>query len=198
MDAALGVFVRAGYHEAAVEDIAREAGYSTGALYNYFRNKQDLFVQLVERVFEQIRDRVGGVLDRDSGFDEKLQALLEEIAAVTCEMVGVHSFLFDPQSHAGFASDELHQFMEHEFWGLLDRTSDLMQQGIDDGQLREQPAFLAAHAFMGLASHFARGLVMPRGEGEDKLTPELYVTLVKGFFLQGAGAPPISPEGDGP
>jgi len=198
MDAALGVFVRAGYHEAAVEDIAREAGYSTGALYNYFRNKQDLFVQLVERVFTQIRDRVGGILASEGSFEPRFDALLEETAAIVSDMAGVHGFLFDPQSHAGFASDELHEFMEREFWSLLDQISDLMQQGIDEGRLREQPSFLAAHAFMGLASHFARGLVMPRSGEEDKLTPELYVALVRGYFLDGAGAAPISPEGAGP
>ena len=198
MDAALGVFARCGYHEAAVEDIAREAGYSTGALYNYFRNKQDLFVKLVERVFTQIRDRVQGILDREAGFDGKLEALLEEIASVVEDTAGVHGYLFDPRSHAGFASDELHEFMEREFWDLLDRVSDLMQQGIDEGRLRDQPAFLAAHAFMGLASHFARGLVMPRSGDEDKLTPELFVALVRGYFLDGAGPAPISPGGDGP
>lgn len=196
IDAALGVFARAGYHEAAVEDIAREAGYSTGALYNYFRNKQDLFVQLVERVFEQIRDRVGGVLAREDGFEVKLEALLTEIAAVTVDMAGVHAFLFDPQSHAGFASDELHEFMEREFWELLDRMGGLMQQGIDEGHLRDQPTFLAAHTFIGLASHYARGLVMARNE-EEKLTPELYVEVVKIYFLHGAGTAPLSPGGAG-
>ncbi len=200
IDAALGVFARAGYHEAAVEDIAREAGYSTGALYNYFRNKQDLFVQLVERVFTRIRERVGGILDGDAagGFEARLDALLVEVAAVVGDMSGVHAFLFDPQTHAGFASEELHEFMETEFWALHNRLAQLMQQGIDEGVLREQQAFVAAHAFMGLTSHFARGLVLPQPEGDEVMTPELYVQLVKSYFIHGAGQAVVSPGGDGP
>ena len=49
LDAARSVFARSGFHGASVEEIASEAGYSTGALYSNFEGKEDLFLELMER-----------------------------------------------------------------------------------------------------------------------------------------------------
>jgi AcrR family transcriptional regulator len=49
LDAAARVMARRGYHRASVEEIAEEAGFSTGAVYSSFAGKDDLFLTLVER-----------------------------------------------------------------------------------------------------------------------------------------------------
>jgi AcrR family transcriptional regulator len=55
--AAATVFARHGYHAASVEEVANEAGYSTGAVYHHFKGKEDLFLALFEEhVAERIRD----------------------------------------------------------------------------------------------------------------------------------------------
>jgi AcrR family transcriptional regulator len=57
IDAAEAVFARSGYHGASVEEIAREAGASTGALYSNFAGKEELFLALFEeRVAADVRD----------------------------------------------------------------------------------------------------------------------------------------------
>jgi AcrR family transcriptional regulator len=43
------VFARSGFHGASVDEIASEAGFSTGALYSNFEGKEDLFLVLMER-----------------------------------------------------------------------------------------------------------------------------------------------------
>ncbi len=48
LDAAGAVFARRGFHGASVEEIAREAGASTGAVYSNFAGKEDLFLALFE------------------------------------------------------------------------------------------------------------------------------------------------------
>ncbi len=60
LDAAATVFARRGYHEASVEEIASEAGFSTGAVYSNFTGKEELFLALADREVEkqvaEIRD----------------------------------------------------------------------------------------------------------------------------------------------
>ncbi len=51
--AARTVFARRGFHGASVEEIAAEAGYSTGALYSNFDGKEDLFLALMEREIDE-------------------------------------------------------------------------------------------------------------------------------------------------
>ncbi|MDQ6914193.1 MAG: TetR/AcrR family transcriptional regulator [Actinomycetota bacterium] len=57
LQAADTVFARRGFHGASVEEIAREAGATTGALYSNFAGKEDLFLELVEEsTAAQVRD----------------------------------------------------------------------------------------------------------------------------------------------
>jgi AcrR family transcriptional regulator len=56
IDAAESVFARSGFHGASVEEIAREAGATTGALYSNFAGKEDLFLALFE---ERIATDIG-------------------------------------------------------------------------------------------------------------------------------------------
>jgi AcrR family transcriptional regulator len=65
--AARGVFARRGFHGASVEEIASEAGFSTGALYSNFDGKQDLFLVLMEReIDEHAREIADAVRERAS------------------------------------------------------------------------------------------------------------------------------------
>jgi AcrR family transcriptional regulator len=53
LDGAGKVFARRGYHEASVEEIAAEAGFSTGAVYSNFSGKEELFLALADREVEK-------------------------------------------------------------------------------------------------------------------------------------------------
>jgi AcrR family transcriptional regulator len=53
LGAARRVFARSGFHGASVEEIASEAGFSTGALYSNFDGKEDLFLVLMEREIDE-------------------------------------------------------------------------------------------------------------------------------------------------
>ncbi len=49
LDAAEVVFAQRGFHGASVDEIAREAGATTGALYSNFSGKEDLFLAMFAR-----------------------------------------------------------------------------------------------------------------------------------------------------
>lgn len=48
------VFARKGYVQARMGDVAYEAAISMGGLYRYFKNKEDLFAQVIEDLHEQL------------------------------------------------------------------------------------------------------------------------------------------------
>ena len=85
-------------------------------------------------------------------------------------------------------------FMEDQFWHLMEQFTGMVQQGIDEGVLRPQEPSVAAHALLGLTSHFARGF-FPQREDQPQLTPEIFKWSVKEYFLRGAGG--SSPDGVG-
>jgi AcrR family transcriptional regulator len=104
--AAAKVFARRGYHKATVEEIAAEAGFSTGAVYSNFDGKEELFLAIADR---HVHDRVG------------------EIRAVADAAEG--------KGDAGVeAADQFRSFLErdpdwpllfYEFWSLSVRNPEL-------------------------------------------------------------------------
>jgi AcrR family transcriptional regulator len=49
IDAAADVFARRGFHAASLEEIAETAGFTRGAIYKNFENKEELFFAVIER-----------------------------------------------------------------------------------------------------------------------------------------------------
>jgi AcrR family transcriptional regulator len=82
--AARSVFARSGFHGASVEEIASEAGFSTGALYSNFSGKEDLFLVLMEREIDEysreIADAVGArssIAERATGGARQWMTMIE-------------------------------------------------------------------------------------------------------------------------
>lgn len=67
MDAALRVFVRDGFEKASVQTIAAEAGRTTGALYAHFKDKEHLFLSLLEERMVEEAKRVRALVDQEAG-----------------------------------------------------------------------------------------------------------------------------------
>jgi AcrR family transcriptional regulator len=58
LDAAARVFGRLGFHDAKMADIAAEAGVAAGTVYNYFKNKEEVFHSILERGHETVYQRI--------------------------------------------------------------------------------------------------------------------------------------------
>jgi AcrR family transcriptional regulator len=69
--AARRVFARSGFHGASVEEIASEAGFSTGALYSNFDGKEDLFLVLMEREIDEHAREIADAVSARSSVSER-------------------------------------------------------------------------------------------------------------------------------
>jgi AcrR family transcriptional regulator len=76
LDAAEAVFAEKGFMPATLDDIARAAGYSKGAIYKYFTTKEDLFLAASDRYWRRYFDNFAEVM---SSSDEIGAHELEEI-----------------------------------------------------------------------------------------------------------------------
>ncbi len=54
LDAALKTFAEKGYHETRLDDIAAAAGFSKASLYNYYEDKEEIFLHILIRMHEKI------------------------------------------------------------------------------------------------------------------------------------------------
>ena len=51
-------FLEKGYMQASLRSICKNAGVTTGALYFFFHDKEDLFMQLVEPTLQKLREYI--------------------------------------------------------------------------------------------------------------------------------------------
>jgi AcrR family transcriptional regulator len=70
------VFATRGFEGASLDEIADAAGYTRGAIYRHFTNKEDLFFAVSEAVNTDVLDTFAEELDRDAGasLDDNQQA----------------------------------------------------------------------------------------------------------------------------
>src|SRR3954447_1017216 len=66
IDAAADVFAKRGFHAASLEEIAETAGFTRGAIYKNFENKEELFFAVIERRIDAQLTRFREVLREDS------------------------------------------------------------------------------------------------------------------------------------
>src|SRR5438445_11572260 len=71
-----------------MEDIAAEAQVGKGTLYRYFTDKEELFISLLDRSFQQFIDRLNEV---KKGFADPRSRLVEMVSAIVR--------FFDEQPH---------------------------------------------------------------------------------------------------
>ena len=139
---------RYGYGNLVLEDVAREAGYTRGALYHQFKDKEDLALAVVRWTDETWRREVGERADQESDPVAALIALARG-HAVLCrrDVARVAMALrleFSGQDHP--VGRELHRVSE----GLVERCSRLIDAGRRNGSIPPgPPAREVALAFVG-------------------------------------------------
>jgi len=80
IQAAAAVFAKSGYDAALMDDVAAAAGVSKGSLYDYFRNKEDLFYAVFEWFQRRLLD--ASVAEIAPGTDARAQVAAFAEAAV--------------------------------------------------------------------------------------------------------------------
>jgi AcrR family transcriptional regulator len=139
---------RHGYGNLVLEDVARDAGYTRGALYHQFKDKEDLALAVLRWADETWRGEVGGLADRES---DPVAALLAMARghAVLCRRdvarVAIALRLeFSGRDHpVGRELERVHE-------GLVKRCARLINAGRREGSIPPgPPARTVALGFIG-------------------------------------------------
>jgi AcrR family transcriptional regulator len=154
--AARSVFARRGFHGASVEEIASEAGFSTGALYSNFDGKEDLFLVLMEREIEaharEINEAVrelASMSERATGGARQWMTMIEREPEVVLLFMEFWAY--------GVRDAEVRPKVAARFAQMREVLTRLIAEGVRDFELElELPAEQLALAIDALADGFAR------------------------------------------
>ena len=170
LEAAARVFARRGFHGASVQDIAREAGATTGAIYSNFAGKEDLYLAVFEEhVATQIRDYTdtfarGRDLDERSrgGADHWMARLREDPDFFPLYMEFWAHAMRDPKLRPRFAA---------HFASFRETFAQLIEQGARDAGLEAPPAL--TQRLGTVINALGNGLALERLTDPDAVPDEL-------------------------
>jgi AcrR family transcriptional regulator len=167
LEAATHVFAERGFHAASVDEIAEEAGFSTGALYSNFEGKEDLFLSLFERNLQRQSAELAAAVADQPTVDERLRGGAEHwLAFLEREPKTVRLFM--------------------EFWAYAVRNPDVRERfALRYARVREMLADLIARG----AAELEVELTMP----PDQLAM-VVDALADGFALQKLADPDSIPD----
>jgi AcrR family transcriptional regulator len=166
VDAAVHVFAEKGYHAATMQDVVRRSGLSVGAIYTYFRSKDDLFL-------------AGCDLSNGIALGELADRLVRGRTVVDKLAIAIGFFLDavdDPNGAPGMASVLVSQWsraeQEPQVRAMLNRRREqlmgagqlLIREGIATGEL---PGWIDAEAVTAGYLLLMDGLLLWRIEQGD-------------------------------
>jgi len=144
------VFGKKGYLETRVEDILNESGVSRGTFYYYFRNKRDLFKQLIESVVQEMLEeatRPTGVDDRYAKIAVRNRGFLEVWAANADVLRSLFQLSVIDDEFA-----QLHRELRLKF---ISRIEERLARDVANGTCRALDPKIAARALGAMVDWFA-------------------------------------------
>ncbi len=139
LEAALSVFSQKGYHETTMDEVAKAAQVSKGALYLHFPSKQSLFSALVETASAMLTEEMQRAMAPHQSHRAQLKAAVEAAFALVERYRAVARLVFVRGS-----SDPL---LEHQIYQVHQRMVDLIRARL--GEAGVPDAHLVALAWVG-------------------------------------------------
>ena len=193
LDAAADAFMRHGFADTTVDDIADAVGATKGLIYYHYRSKFDIFLAAYEQGMQRVRERVEPFVTGPGSGRERLESM--SVAHVVNLMNDlsyhhvVHQGVHDQQSTALKARqrDALVTLSElRRDYEILFRN--VVAEGVADGSLRNIDVVLATRVL--LSSLNAVDVWYRKAEGQADENPNELARTVVDLVIRGVAANP--------
>ena len=202
LSCAAKLFNTKGARSTTLADVASRLGLTKTSLYYYVATKEDLIYQCYDANMRQAHDQLDRAKETHEGAIECLMAFLEsQINTTLRSLDGEGDFYAAPLEVASLKAEH-REVLEEEYRRLLRRLIDLLNRGIEAGQIRPCNPVITIRAIIGaLDWSFYWLYEMPREQARgvenalrDLLTHGLISSPERPAGGEAAAIPPFSPE----
>lgn len=175
-------FVRKGYQDARVEDVAREASLSKGAVYFYFPSKRELFMALVLEEHEQTYALLE---EAESDASPALMRLLKLGWTYIDHFAGadtpprVNLMMCELAMRDDDIREEC-QAIHHRFVGALAR---IVAQGVSEGSFAAADPLAVAEMLKAMIDGFAGQAAIGVEVDRERLISDGFKMILRGILL---------------
>lgn len=181
LDTAENVFAKRGFHETRMDDIVSESGLSKGAIYWYFKKKDDIIGALLQRVFRRGIDAMRRTAAQPGSVPDVLLRVGEQISRDYQAMTHLMPIALEFYAVA-LRQRSVRKHLASMYEEMLTILAPLIQSGIDRGELRavdpREAATLLISAYEGLGLVWA---ITPKTVDWKVLGPSAAAMIVQGL-----------------
>ncbi len=171
-----------GYSSITMQDIADSAGVSKGVIHYYFRNKEDLFLSVFEKLIGDLDSHIARRVQQAETPPEKLRAIInavfEKIRANKKFQVVLLDFWANSTKNATMKAANANQYARYRHL-----TKKIIDEGIKKGHFKKCDSAHVASALIGLIEGLTiqwifdqKAFALSRAQ---KMTEEIIVTFLK-------------------
>ncbi|TDL75921.1 TetR/AcrR family transcriptional regulator [Peribacillus frigoritolerans] len=139
LESALKAFGEKGFQLATIDDIVAESGLSKGAIYNYFKSKEEIYLQLMQMRTEENIAKLKNTFQESVTAKEKLHQFFKNYAEIELSqkwqrMIGVHLEFW---IHSG-RDEELKQVMTDRYANVYQALLiEIIEEGIRQNEFNK-------------------------------------------------------------
>ncbi len=154
LSAAKSLFKEKGFHNTKMDEIAANAGVGKGTLYEYYKNKQDIFDEACIAKIINIRQKIENISNKNITFKQKLiEIFYNKRNSMECEDVTIDGIL----SYKNNISDNVVKAMMNNISDIYKILEKIIDQGKSEGVVtKDIPSEIIACSVVGTMSEYFR------------------------------------------
>lgn len=129
---AVSLFKEKGFHRTTTREIAREAGFSIGTLYEYIRTKEDVLYLVCDSIYDEVHERLQKDIDTKPGTLESLKMAIRTYFRIVDEMQD--EFLVMYQESKSLTKDALPYVLRKET-EMASFLEDIIKPCVENGEI---------------------------------------------------------------
>lgn len=187
MDAAVAAFAKKGLHNATMQDIAQEAGYTAASLYTYFKSKQEILGAVINRLTEEYLQIFEEPLPSGLTFRQRFEIVLRRQLDLAGRQHSLyHSFLGGEEDTIPCGHDENARVFHTNFERRIHRLAQWLRDSAETDDLGGHNPEIVARLLFGM------GFGLLHQWGKDVHKDELlgYAPILTEFFFHGISGKP--------
>ena len=180
--AAKEVIAESGYQRATLEEIAQRAGMSKATIYIYYKNKDDLFLQVVEELYDAVTATTTQEAKTSKPPLEKLYGIVHsKMAFFERERDFFRIYLTEKHGLEVAPKDPHKQALRDMYLQGVQTLAKVIQEGIDAGDLRQMDSRRLAFFIQEMMST----VLVQRIQGKARTSVQEDVDQLLDLFLHG-------------
>ncbi len=175
------MFIQQGYHGLAMRQISEAVGVSKAALYYYFKDKEELFLAILNAYLNEMEASIDRIDAKPIANREKMRLFVEHVLVQPADQRAIIRLASQEMAQLSAASRKnFDKLYREKFIGKL---TAIFQAGVDSGEFRPIHAEVATWSLLGIMYPY----FYPAHSGERPIAAETIQEIIS-IYLNGVAS----------